>query len=288
MNVFLSWSGEHSHDVAKAFSDWLPQVINALKPWISSEDIKKGTRWFEEIGSTLSESNAGIIFVTSENYTAPWLNFEAGALSKSLDKSRVIPFLVDLSNSDLVGPLTNFNTVSNTKPETFKLLKSLNETLDDSQKRDTSKLAEAFEVWWPNLEKKLEDISRLKPTKDRKVKKRPQEEVLEEILKLVRSIHSNNSQNNLNSSSNQNSLHAQNSRGLIKLSKLALDVGTTTERLIEQFLDAGIHFSSGEDLVDEEQKKSLLENLSKARSSNIDPVTARIMARRGMPFPPKM
>lgn len=270
MNVFLSWSGDHSHDVAKAFSDWLPQVINALKPWISSEDIKKGTRWFEEIGSTLSESNAGIIFVTSENSNAPWLNFEAGALSKSLDKSRVIPFLVDLSNSDLVGPLTNFNTVSNTKPETFKLIKSLNDILNDGEKRDLPKLEEAFEVWWPKLEKKLDEISITKPIKDRKTKKRSQEDVLEEILKLVRSIHSNNVPNN--------QLNTNNSE-FVKVSKLAADAGTSTDRMIKQLQDAGLHFSSGDELIGPDEKKSLLDYFSKASRLTIDP---KILGRRGI------
>lgn len=276
MKVFLSWSGEYSHDVAKAFNDWLPQVINALEPWISSEDIKKGTRWFEEIAMTLSGTNAGIIFVTSENLNAPWLNFEAGALSKSLDKSNVIPFLVDLSNSDLTGPLTNFNTVSNSKHEILKLLKTLNGCIEDSKRRDNSKLEEAFEVWWEKLEAKLSEINQSKPTIDKKIKKRPQEEILEEILKLVRSIHSNTDKTEKQGVTQ--SIFGK-SRG-VSIAKLASDVGTTSERLIEQFADAGIKFESDLDIVDDEQKKHLLEHLSKIHSGGSSKSIHKVTFRR--------
>lgn len=267
MLVFLSWSGDFSHSVAKVFSEWLPQVINAVNPWISSEDIKKGSRWFEEIGTTLSDTNAGIIFVTSENLTAPWLYFEAGALSKSIDKSRVIPFLVDVSNSELVGPLTNFNTVSLNKNEILKLLQSLNESLGSVEKRDNEKLSEAFDVWWPILERKLKEIIANKPTDTVKTKKRSQSDILEEVLILVRALHRSpdNYQTNI----------------ITTIEELADEIGTPEERLIEQFKSAGFYFSSKEDPVTQEHKERLLNHLRTQHSpEEIKPVAQRPRLKR--------
>ena len=56
MKVFVSWSGNASHDVAKALKDWLPNVIQAVDVFLSSEDIAKGSVWFHELGEVLDES----------------------------------------------------------------------------------------------------------------------------------------------------------------------------------------------------------------------------------------
>ena len=93
MKVFLGWSGEVSHDVALALHSWLPRVIQVVRPYVSSEDIAQGARWSAAIAAELGTSNFGIICVTKENVNSPWINFEAGALSREIDKSRVSPFL---------------------------------------------------------------------------------------------------------------------------------------------------------------------------------------------------
>ena len=41
MKVFISWSGEKSKKIAEVFRDWLPQVIQAIEPFVSFEDIKR-------------------------------------------------------------------------------------------------------------------------------------------------------------------------------------------------------------------------------------------------------
>jgi len=99
MKVFISWSGPISREVAVALRDWLPSVIQAVEPYVSSEDIDPGVRWGVDIAGQLDDTEFGVLCVTRNNVTAPWLNFEAGALSKSVERSRVVPFLIDLSPS---------------------------------------------------------------------------------------------------------------------------------------------------------------------------------------------
>ena len=89
MKVFLSWSGEQSRRIAEVFKEWIPSVIQAVKPYFSPEDIAKGARWSKEISQELEESKVGILFLTKDNLGAPWLLFEAGALSKSMERSKV-------------------------------------------------------------------------------------------------------------------------------------------------------------------------------------------------------
>jgi len=110
VKVFISWSGELSHKVSIALREWLPMVIQSIDPYVSSEDIDKGTRWSSDIAKELEDSSYGIICITPDNLSAPWINFEAGALSKSIDKSRVSPFLFSVKRSEVQGPLVQFQS----------------------------------------------------------------------------------------------------------------------------------------------------------------------------------
>lgn len=67
MRIFLCWSGDISLKMTLILNDWLPSVIQSLKPYVSSEDIYKGTRWNSDIATELEKSNFGILCVTIDN-----------------------------------------------------------------------------------------------------------------------------------------------------------------------------------------------------------------------------
>src|SRR5712691_4344098 len=104
MKVFLSWSGQRSRAVAEALRDWLPDVLQVVQPWLSSEDIPLGARWASEIARILEEADTGIICLTRDNVNSQWLNFEAGALSKQF-KTQLCVYALDLSPVEVSGPL---------------------------------------------------------------------------------------------------------------------------------------------------------------------------------------
>src|SRR4051794_15271507 len=118
MEVFISWSGEKAKAVALLLRSWLPDVIQALDDllWVSDADIESGANWSAAIGARLTTSTYGIICVTRENQGRPWLNFEAGAISKLAGNA--VPVLVDFEDrSDLTGPMTQLQARTMTKAE---------------------------------------------------------------------------------------------------------------------------------------------------------------------------
>lgn len=190
MKVFISWSGEVSHKTAKALRDWLPSVIQSITPYVSSEDIDKGARWSSDIASELDESSFGVLCVTPDNIDAPWLNFEAGALGKSVDKSRVCPFLFRIKRSDVTGPILQYQSTIHDKDDVFKLLKAINDACEENGIEET-RLEKTFEVWWPKLDEELEAIE--SSPENTSENGEPQEEisgyvsrVLEEVLDISR------------------------------------------------------------------------------------------------------
>ena len=182
MEVFISWSGERSGAAARALHDWLPMVVNALKPWLSSADIDKGARWGSELAMRLEASRAGILCITPNNVHSDWLLFEAGALSKAVSNTFVCPLLIGVEPSDIKGPLIQFQTTRASKEDMLKLVKTLNRALGELALTE-QRLEAAFQMWWPELERKLSDL----PLDGSAPKlHRDQKEVLEEILELVR------------------------------------------------------------------------------------------------------
>ena len=133
LRIFISWSGKRSKFVAEALSNWIPYVIQSAKPWISSKDIFAGDDWDKEINEKLGELNFGIICLTPENLQAPWINFEAGALScKIKNKTLVCPYLIDLEPKDVAPPLSRFQLVKANREGTLKIVESINRAVKEN------------------------------------------------------------------------------------------------------------------------------------------------------------
>ncbi|WP_439820851.1 TIR domain-containing protein [Pseudomonas sp. HLG18] len=184
MKVFISWSGPVSKRLAEAIRDWLPGVLQLVTPYFTPADIEKGGRWASDIAKELSSSELGILCITRDNIHSDWILFEAGALSKSLDKSFVCPILFGINNADLAGPLKQFQTTEFTKTDFHKLITVINGRLGE-QKLPVKTLDSVFEKWWPDLEERINEILSSITIVDGPV--RNDREVLDEILLLTRS-----------------------------------------------------------------------------------------------------
>jgi hypothetical protein len=183
-NVFLSWSGERSRLVADFLRTWLSSVVQATKPWMSESEIDKGTRWSSELTKTLDEVRIGIVCLTPENLTQPWLLFEAGALSKFIDeRARLCTYLIgDLRSSEVLAPLGMFQDTKAIKEDTLRMVRTINRAVSDDPIGDES-LEAVFGALWPKLEDRLSTLPA--PTETAPAKRSP-DEVMDEILELVR------------------------------------------------------------------------------------------------------
>jgi hypothetical protein len=182
MEIFISWSGERSHAVASALWNWLPKIVNALKPWLSSANLAKGTRWSADVASRLNSAKAGIICLTPENLHADWILFEAGALSRAVDASKVCTLLIGLETSDLEPPLSQFQATKANEADILALVKTLNKELGEHALPDEH-VSEAFRMCWPTLQAELD---KQPPSEVEARPVRPERQLIEEILALVR------------------------------------------------------------------------------------------------------
>lgn len=183
MKIFISWSGERSNTFAKALKDWLPDVLQDVEPWMSQHDIAAGSRWHSQIAGALENASFGILCVTPENQEAPWLIFEAGALSRSINQAAVVPIIIGMGPADLKSPLSQFQLVENDKSGILKLLNSINQALPS--KLPAERIQRIFETWWPFLEKTTNALIN-PPEGTTPPPQRTEREMIEELLELAR------------------------------------------------------------------------------------------------------
>jgi hypothetical protein len=185
MKIFLSWSGARSRTAAEVLKWWTRCVIQAARPWISTEDIDRGALWFSEINNGLSDTAIGIVCLTQENKDRPWILFEAGALAKGLSNNRVCTFLVDLDPSDIRDPLAQFNHTQPKEEDMRKLARTLNRQLGDHA-LDEAVLNDSFDAYWPQFQLKWKAIEALPQVTE--IVKRPADDIMSEILENVRGM----------------------------------------------------------------------------------------------------
>ena len=187
-NVLISWSGSRSEAVAKALYEWLPKVIQVVRPWMSKPDIDKGSRWAEKLAEQLEKTSVGIICLTPENITAPWILFEAGAISKTVESSYACTYLFDLEHTEIELPLAQFQHTKAEKEDTKQLLGTINRALGTPGGGPPiveAKLETIFEKWWSDLDNALNNVP---PQKKGKPPKRKQEDKIDDILRAVRRL----------------------------------------------------------------------------------------------------
>jgi len=186
MKVFISWSGERSKQLGAAIRDWLPNVLQFVKPYFTPADMEKGARWNNEISKELGQSQIGIFAMTREALTSSWIMFEAGAISKVIEEGRICAIVFNIDKTDLVGPLATFQATAFNKDEIRQLLTTINNAASKEVALLDRSLDAAFDKWWPDLEQKVAAISSAAPLLSGP--HRLTDDLLRENLELTRSL----------------------------------------------------------------------------------------------------
>ncbi len=190
MSVFISWSGKdsRSHKVALLLHDWLPKVMQNLKCFVSSQDIEAGAAWMRTLFTQLEQCNVGLICLTQASIKKPWILFEAGAVAKKFEESRVCPLLIDLQQSDVRDPLAAFICKKATNADMLAVVEMINRSRGENalSKED---LEDSFSNRWPAFEKRFTEImkERDEDSSDSPAAKAT-DPLLEELLTLTRQI----------------------------------------------------------------------------------------------------
>ncbi len=184
MRIFTSWSGERSKAAALGLKSLLQDLFEETVQVFVSDHISPGEAWAQRLGIELEQSEFGILCLTQENFQAPWLLFEAGAIAKKFGTSRVVPYLIDeLPPASDRSPLAQFQHVRGDRDGTHRLVETINNVRESP--KPTDRLERSFAKWWPDLEQTLNGLqasNRAQPVI------RSERELLETILQRVEGL----------------------------------------------------------------------------------------------------
>lgn len=183
-NVFISWSGVRSEHVARYLRQWLSMMVHYARPWMSETDIDKGVQGLNEIRTVLAGVKVGICCLTPENLNSPWILYEAGALTKTVDHdTRLCTYLLGgLMPNQIVPPLGMFQHTHANREDTRKLIHTINKVVSSSPLAEFT-LDGLFNKLWPDLEAHLQNLPKAEESAP---PKRGLEDMVAEILELTR------------------------------------------------------------------------------------------------------
>lgn len=189
LKVFISWSGGLAQTVAQELRSWLPGISDRIVPFMSDADIAAGQRGLSTIEKELAGTTFGIIVVTRQNQDAPWLNFEAGALSRVVEKdieTRVAPLLIDIPNpSQITGPISQFQAKVFNQGGMLELVQSIAAVAG----ADPATVEKRFNAFWEELYAKVDKAVKVEELVG-EPQPRTAESMIEETLNIVRAMRS--------------------------------------------------------------------------------------------------
>ncbi|CAH2402774.1 toll/interleukin-1 receptor domain-containing protein [Mesorhizobium escarrei] len=168
MNIFICWSEERSRLLAKVLGSYLPQFIPGLQETslFMSDNIPKGTRWFDAVEKELERANAGLVCVTREALQSGWIHFEAGALARAVRKNEkqsggaLYTYLLGVSPDELRGPLGAFQSTTFDREDTKKLCAAIVTSMKpDAPRRE--EWEKAFDDNWTKFKDAVKTIGPL-------------------------------------------------------------------------------------------------------------------------------
>lgn len=141
-HLFISWSGDRSHELAKWLHKWFHQLTPSVNVYFSA-DIMPGVSWIDHVRDQMSKANAAVFCVTPDNVDSRWINYELGLVVGASDARFALILLLDIDPSDLPSPLSHYQASTFSKETIISLFRVASDV-----KTNTDDLIDAQ---WPQM-----------------------------------------------------------------------------------------------------------------------------------------
>lgn len=152
---------------------------------MSKHDVSSGVRWASEVASELAHSNFGIICLTPDNLEAPWIMFEAGALTKNATGRACGLLFRGLTIANITGPLEQFQNREFSEAGFRQLLDDISKVLNSPVEPQYVDML--FEKFWPEISNAISGAMASQSPRQEAPRRSP-DDLLEEVVERVRTL----------------------------------------------------------------------------------------------------
>lgn len=209
INIFISWSGARSQYAAKAFCKFFKLFFRDFRAEVYlSTGTEKGVEWYIKMEEAMKTADFGFLLLTRENCedVSPWMMYEAGVLSETTGKDRVMTFLLNTSSDNIPGPLRRIQSTAFDSEEITSLVVRMYRLhkekyhLPDEGRYDSDEMLRTYaRAFYVELERELQTAAAMKipdhPAEQERERTEKLLRLAEENQKLLKAILANQAQN---------------------------------------------------------------------------------------------
>ena len=151
MKVFISWSGDTGNQIAVALAKWLNKIMPEFN-FFTSQTIKVGAKWRDEIINNLKEADALLLCITAESLSSQWCLFEAGFMAEK----KIFPLLFQVNNSNIPEPLKDLQAKAFNQSEIENIIEILI-NLKNLQSTKDQIIVKMYK-YWKELKDEMDNI----------------------------------------------------------------------------------------------------------------------------------
>jgi TIR domain len=163
MRIFISWSGASSQKIATILKWYLEKYILTLTCFVSSENIRKGNKWRDEIDAQLTSADMGIVCFVPSNVEAPWIVYESGVLEFRGKPVMGIAF-EKMSKSQIKGPISDLQHSDFTEAEFLRILEDIvknsrgDSVLGDNNSAERADIRKLMDQFWNDMSIEIRQV----------------------------------------------------------------------------------------------------------------------------------
>jgi hypothetical protein len=155
--VFISWTKPLGLRIARQLRTFLKSQVPGIDFFVSQDDLIPGQPWRAGLERRLQEDSLGILVITPAALTAPWIFYEAGAISAKADAA-IVPLLFDVPAARLKEPIGAYQSLPYSEDSILRIIGMLQGLDGELSKGLEKRKPRGFSAGWKQFNSEIQKL----------------------------------------------------------------------------------------------------------------------------------